>query len=248
MSKTQIITCAVIKGGTGKTTTCAAIAQAAALDDKKVLAIDLDPQANFSFCLGADKTLPGAYELLNGAFILDCIQQTEQNIDVIAGAPALAADNPGKKKNTIFRLSEALEKVKGFYDLIVIDTPPYFCELTFEALQASTGVLIPMEADAGSIHGQKHIIEVAKEIKRTNKKLKILGCIITRYNARPVIARKMRDLIIEQGQELKCPLLAEIRQGIAIQEAQALNKSIYDYAPKSKPAQDYKELYNKLFK
>jgi len=68
------------------------------------------------------------------------------------------------------------------------------------------------------------------------------------YNARPVIARKMRDLIIEQGQELKCPLLAEIRQGIAIQEAQALNKSIYDYAPKSKPAQDYKELYNKLFK
>lgn len=248
MSKTQIITCAVIKGGTGKTTTCAAIAQAAALDNKKVLAIDLDPQGNFSYCLGADANMPGAYSLLNGAFVLDCIQQTAQNIDVIAGAPALATDKPEKKTDAIFRLSEAIEPIIKTYDLIVIDTPPYFCDLTFLALQAATGVIIPMDTDTGSLQGRAHVVNLAREIKRTNKNLKVLGCIITKYNARPVISRQFRELIEEQGKKLKCPLLAEIRQGVAVQEAQALQRNLFEYAPKSKPAQDYKELYKKIVK
>lgn len=247
MNKTQILTCAVIKGGTGKTSTCAAIAQAAALDNKKVLAIDLDPQGNLSYCLGADANMPGAFELLQGAFILDCIQQTKQNIDVIAGAPALAYDDADNKKTgTIFYLSEKIETIQNAYDLIIIDTPPYFCELTYKALQAATGLIIPMETDAGSIHGQNHIIEVAKEIKRTNKKLKILGCVVTRYNGRPNINRLLLEQIQEQGKKLKCPLLAEIRQGVAIQEAQALRRNLFEYAPRSKPAQDYKELYKKI--
>lgn len=58
--QTPIITAAVIKGGTGKTTTCAALAQAAANAGKKVLAVDLDPQANFTFAIGADQNRPDA--------------------------------------------------------------------------------------------------------------------------------------------------------------------------------------------
>lgn len=248
MSKAQIITCAVIKGGTGKTTTCAAIAQAAAADNKRVLAVDLDPQGNFSYCLGADTTAQGCYELLNGAEVTETTQGTEQGIDVICGAPALATDKPNKKKNSIYRLSDALEQIQRYYDLIVIDTPPYFCDLTFMALQAATGLIIPMETDTGSIQGQKHIIDLANEIKKSNKKLKVIGAVITRYNARTNLNRLLKDKIAEQGKALKCPLICEIRQGVSIQEAQALRRSIYDYAPKSKPAIDYKELYKQIVK
>ena len=243
----QIITVAVIKGGTGKTATCAAMAQAAAHEGKRVLCVDLDAQANLTAALGADRTAPGAYNLLQGAFILDCIQQTPQNIDVIAGSPALAADRP-KQANSIFRLSNALEQIQKHYDLIVIDTPPSFCQLTYEALQAATGLLIAICADADSFNGMQLILDIAKEIKRTNKKLKPLGCIITQYDKRPKIARYMRDMIEEQGNKMKCPLLGEVRQGVAIQEARALRRNLFEYAPKSKPAQDYKAIYNKIIK
>ena len=240
----QIITVAVIKGGTGKTATCGTLAQCAAHEGKRVLCVDLDPQASLTNMLGADRSMPGAYELLNGAFILDCIQQTPQNIDVIGGAPALAAD----KGKSIFRLSTALEQIQKAYDLIVIDTPPNFCGLTYEALQAATGLLIALYADEGSIQGQEYILEVAKEIKRTNKKLKPLGCIITQYDQRPKICRYMRDRIEEQGEKLKCPLLGEVSRSASYLEARALHRNIYDYAPKSKPAQEYKAIYKKLIK
>lgn len=247
MSKAQIITCAVIKGGTGKTSTAAALAQAASKDNKRVLVIDLDPQGNCSLWLGADIIQAGAFELLQGFDITETIQTTEQRIDVIAGAPRLATDKPNKTKS-IYRLSEALEKVKKAYDLIVIDTPPFFCELTYEALQAATGLLVPLETDAGSLTGQQNIIDLAKQIKKTNKSLRLLGCVITQYNARIKVNQILRDKIAEQGQALKCPLLCEIRQGCAIREAQGLKCNIFEYAPRSKPVQDYRELYKMIVK
>lgn len=242
----QIITVAVIKGGTGKTTTCAALAQAAAHEGKRVLCVDLDPQGNLSYSIGADTSEPGAYEVLQGADITDAIQSTAQGIDVLTGAPNLA--DITLERGNISDLENALKPVLRAYDLIVIDTPPYFCALTYEALQACTGLLVAMEADLGSMQGLYHVLEVADAVKKSNKKLKPLGCIITRYNKRPNINRLWCEKIEQAGKANKCPLLLEIRQGIAVQEAQALQLSLYDYAPKSKPAEDYKELYNKIIK
>ena len=147
----QIITAAVIKGGTGKTTTAAALAQAAAAAGKKVLAIDLDPQANLSFFIGADQNAPGSYQLLHGAEAAQLIQDTEQGIQAIAASPDLATERttPASAK----RLQEAIEPVKKDYDLIIIDTPPQMGELTFNALQASTGLIIPLETDNSSLQG-----------------------------------------------------------------------------------------------
>ena len=88
----QIITAAVIKGGTGKTTTAAALAQAAVQAGKKVLAVDLDPQANLSFFIGADQNAPGSYQLLHGTDAAQLIQTTDQGIDAIAASPDLATE------------------------------------------------------------------------------------------------------------------------------------------------------------
>lgn len=245
MSKAQIFTIAEIKGGTGKTTTAAAIAQAGALDNKRVLVIDLDAQANLTSLFGADPTRPGAYDLLNGYPVRELIQETAFSVDVIAGAPNLADETP--EKGSAYRLKNAIEPILKDYDLIIIDTPPAFGEMTYNALQACTGVLVALDADTKALQGFYLVTDLAKAAKTTNKRLKLAGCIITRYNPRPILSQRMREIIQDKAQEIKCPLLGEIREGIAIKEAQAYGKNLFTYAPKSKPAIDYKALYETLF-
>ena len=240
----QIITMAVIKGGTGKTTTAAALAQAAASNKKRVLAIDLDPQANFTYFIGADQNKNGCYQLLHGAAPGEIIQHTEQGIDAIAASPDLATEKttPGSAK----RLQQALEPIKKSYDLILIDTPPQMGELTFNALQASTGLLIPLETDNSSLQGLYQITDIAHQIQKSNTTLSVLGTVLTRYDNRPKLNRYLQDVIAEKGKEIGAPFLMGIRPGIAIREAQAMQQSLFDYAPKSNPALDYMALFKKI--
>ena len=240
----QIITVAVVKGGTGKTTTAAALAQAAAADGKRVLAIDLDPQANLSLVIGADPRAEGSLQVLHGADPRELIQHTEQGIDALTASPDLATEKttPASAK----RLQKALQPLREEYDLILIDTPPTMGELTYNALQAATGLLIPLEADTSSLQGLYQITGIANQIQTTNKELRIIGVVLTRYDARPKINRFMQETIAEKGAEVGAPFLIGIRPGIAIREAQAMQKSIYEYAPNCKPAQDYKQLYEMI--
>ena len=237
----QIITVAIIKGGSGKSTTTAALAQAAAKAGKRVLAIDLDPQANLTFFLGADQNSGGSYQLLQGADPAQLIQGTAQGISVISGSPDLATERtkPGSAK----RLQDALQAVRKDFDFIFVDTPPQMGELTFNALQAATGLIIPLETDNSSLQGLYQIADIAHQMQNTNPGLRIFGAILTRYDSRPKLNRYLSDIISEKGQEIGAPLLMGIRPGIAIREAQALQLSIYDYAPNSNPAQDYKKLF-----
>lgn len=240
----QILTAAVIKGGTGKSSTIAALAQAAAADGKRVLAIDLDPQANLTFFIGADQNAPGAYQLLHGADPAQLVQITAQGIDAIAASPDLATERttPASAK----RLQTAIEPIKGNYDFVLIDTPPQMGELLYNALQAATGLIIPLETDNASLQGLYQITDIAHQMQRSNPALSIIGVVLTRYDNRPKINRYLRDVIAEKGQEIGAPFLIGIRPGIAIREAQAMQQSLFDYAPRSNPAQDYKKLYKMI--
>lgn len=243
----QIITTAIIKGGGGKTTTAAALAQAAVAAGKKVLAIDLDPQGNLSYSIGADQNAPGSYDLLHGAEAAQLIQRTPQGIDAIPASPNLATEQT--KPASAMRLQAAIEPLKKKYDFILIDTPPTLGELTYNALQAATGLIIPLEADTYGLQGLYQITDIAHRIQQgSNPGLQILGSVITRYDQRSKINRYWRDAIAERGAANGAPLLAAIRNGIAVKEAQALQQSLFDYAPRSKPAQDYKALFDALRK
>lgn len=240
----KIITTAVIKGGTGKTTTAAALAQAAVYAGKKVLAIDLDPQANLTFFVGADQNKGGCYQLLHGETAGDLIQKTPQGIYALSASPDLSQEKTSTASAR--RLQQALLPLKKKFDLIIIDTPPQMGELTFNALQASTGLLIPLETDNSSLQGLYQIADIAHEMQASNPNLSIIGTILTRYDARPKLNRYLQEVIAEKGQEVGAPFLMGIRPGIAIREAQALQQSLFDYAPKSRPAADYMELYKKI--
>jgi chromosome partitioning protein len=237
----RTITAAVIKGGTGKTTLTAALAQAGAAAGKRILAIDLDPQANLTFILGADQSAAGSYQLLNGAQAAELIQETKQGISVISASPDLATEKT--KAGSARRLRETLEPLKKKFDFAFIDTPPQMGELTFNALYAATGLLIPLETDNSSLQGLYQVTDIARQIQQSNAKLRILGAIIARYDPRAKLNRYFKETIEKTCEEQKIPFLPAIRSGIAIREAQALQESLFKYAPTSKPAQDYQKLF-----
>lgn len=239
----QIITIANQKGGSGKTATAAAIAQAAAHDGKNVLAIDLDPQGNLSFSLGAAMDRKTSLDLLEGEPARHVIQHCG-GLDVIPSS--WNAQTISSTAGSAKRLQRALQPVKSRYDLILIDTPPTGGELQYNALQASTGLIIPLQADIFGLQGLYQIADTAEQIKRSNPALTVTGVLFTRHNPRSTLARQMQEAIEKAAKEMGIPVLGAIREGVAIREAQALQADLYEYAPKAKPAQDYMQLYKTI--
>ena len=240
----RIYAIAAIKGGTAKTTTAAALAQAGAAEGRRVLAVDMDPQASLTTALAGDPNRAGTYSLLTGTDPAECIQKTPQGVYVIAGGLDLSAihTRPGSGR----RLQEALEAAAGGTDFTVIDTPPTAGELQNNALQAATDLIIPVEADPDSLQGLYQIIDIANHMQQINPALKLTGVVVTRYDSRPKLNKYYLQIITQKAQEVSLPILGVIRQGIAVKEARATRQNLYTYAPESKPAQDYRALYEKL--
>ena len=240
----SIYTVAIQKGGTGKTTTAATLAQAAAYKGNSCLAIDLDPQGNLSYTLAADPDQPGSMELLHGTPAADLLQHSPQGMDVITASWNLSteASAPGSAR----RLQKALEPVRDQYDIIIIDTPPTAGELQYNALQAADGLVIPLLADAFNIQALRQINDTAEKIRESNPRLKIAGLLLTQYDGRSIIARQMRGNLVQYAAMLSAPFLGSVRGAVAVKEAAALQLSLFEYAPKSKPAQDYLEIYAAL--
>lgn len=240
----QIIAVANQKGGTGKSTTAAALAQAAASRGKKALAVDLDPQGNLSFALAADPQQGTTFDLLDGKPAAQLIQRSPTGPDVI---PAdLQNISITSARGSARRLQRALQPIRQEYDIIIIDTPPTPGELQYNALQAATELIIPLQAEIYSLQGLYLIAEAASSFQESNPELTVSGIIITRHNDRSSLARQMKDNIVREAAELHIPFLGAIREAVAIREAQALQVNLYEYAPKSKPALDYLEIYRKL--
>lgn len=244
----MILTIANQKGGTAKSTTAAALVQAAAAKGYKSLAIDLDPQGNLSFFLQANTRKAGSYELITGAPVRECIQHTPGGIDAIAASPNLSTITSGK--GSARRLQQALKPLQaiGLYDIIVIDTPPTAGELQYNALQAASALLIPLQADIVGLQGLYQIADTARQIQQSNPALSIAGCIITRQQGRSILARQMQERITAEAAARNIPFMGTIREAVAIREAQTLQQSLFEYAPTSKPAQDYMQLLDKLIK
>lgn len=246
----MILTVAFGKGGTGKTSTAAALANYARMKGKSVLSIDCDPQANFTFALKGNPAMPGLYEVMTDrAQATDVIQQTPQTQLISAGlnmanAEQAIANKPGRD----FILREALEPLRNNYDLIVIDTQPDLNTILVNALSVSDTVLLPMQANSFSIMGLYQMQETISQVKRRcNPGLTIAGIVLTKYKPRQTLASDMRESIVQQAQAMGTKVFdTYIREGVAVEQAQAMQQSLFDYAPDSNPAKDYKALFAEM--
>lgn len=240
------------KGGCAKTTTAVCIAEALQRSGKRVLRIDLDPQCNLSFLLGADctgLTFPSVYDvLMRTQSAASAIQHTDQG-DIISAAPALAsADLTLTATGKEYRLSEALKSVSGQYDIAVIDTPPALGVLTVNALSAAAGCVIPAQADILSLQGIGQLSQTISAVRQyCNRDLKIYGILLTRYNGRAIISRDISDLMSKTAAALGTKVFeTKIRECTAVREAHALRKPLFEYAPKCNAAKDYASFLEEL--
>lgn len=238
------------KGGTGKSTSALNIGAGLSLfNGYRVLFVDLDAQGNLSYTLRASCKGYNALGILQRPeTAAEEIQHTEQG-DIIASTAALAgADTIITQTGKEYRLKEALDAIAGEYDFCIVDTPPALGIVTINALTACSGAIIPAQADIYSLQGIAQLAGTIDTVKKyCNPALRILGIVITRYNRRSIIRREVADLLGETAAGLDTKLYkTRIRECSALIEAQAVRQNIYQYAPKSNAAADYRALVNEI--
>jgi chromosome partitioning protein len=241
--KGHIVVIANQKGGVGKTTTAHALITGLTYKGYKALAVDTDPQGNFTYTMNADENAAGVYELLKGNITPpEAIQHTEQG-DIISGSLMLSgADMEFSETGREYLLSEALEPLRKKYDFIIIDSPPTLGILTINALTAADDLIIPMGADAYSLQGLSQLnATIGKVKKRCNSALNVAGILITRYSGRAILSQELRETIEGKAARAVGTIVFQsvIREGIAVKEAQTQQISLYAATQKSNAALDY---------
>ena len=242
----KIITVTNQKGGVGKTTTCSGLCGCLNKLNKKVLACDLDPQGNLSFSLGADGDSSFTiYDVFKGkADIYDTIQHCEScdvvPANILLSGVELELTSVGRE----YILKDHLSSISSQYDYIVIDTPPALSILTINAYAASQQIIIPMVPEILSLQGIAQLKETIFAVKKYyNPSLEIRGIVLNKYSPRLVLTKEVEELANIIAEQLDTDVFDQkISSSIIIAEAPAHAKTIVDYAPRSKSAQEYMDL------
>ena len=248
--KAAIIAVANQKGGVAKTTSVASIGAALAELGRRVLLVDLDPQASLTFSLGID---PDAVEVsvneivLGQAEVEDALLEAGEGIDLLpatidlAGAEAQVLTRPGRE----FILQSALADVRTDYDVILLDCSPSLGVLTLAALTAATGLIVPMQAEMLSHRGVGQLLDTVKDVKKLlNKKLKVIGILPTMYDGR---SNHSREVLEDLGERYRLPVLSPpIPRTVRFAEAPAAGRSILETARSSKGAAAYREVTEEI--
>ena len=242
------------KGGVGKTTTCQNLAVALKEKGKRIAVIDMDPQSNLTvgFGINLDEKQPYLLDFLNGDCGWDEVIISREGIDIIPSTldlVMLEISSRGMIENETL-LKESLSRISNDrYDYIFCDSPPQLSIFTRNILIAAKQLFVPLEGGFFALAGLRLLNQVVSLYKeRLNPNLNIGGVIMSRHN--PSI--HMHREVLEEARNFFGVAFFDnyIRQNVSLVEACSVGVSVFEYAPKSNAANDYRaiadEFINKM--
>lgn len=250
--KTHIISVVNQKGGCGKTTTAINLAAGLAKHGQRVLLIDLDPQCHASLGIGIEShsLTHSVYDVLARNLDLDqvILPTYLDNLDIapattlLTGAQLEVADLLGREGLLRTSVYKMLHTRRGrSYDYILIDCSPSLNLITINGLATSQHILIPIQAHYFSLEGMKELFSTVRLVKdRINPELQVLGILTTIFDTRAKMCRRVASQLKDYFEEKVFDTV--IRINMALVEATAHGKAIFDFAPGSKGTKDYEEL------
>ena len=252
--KATVIAVVNQKGGTGKTTTCENLGIGLAMEGKKVLVVDVDPQSSLTISMGWPKPdeLDTTLATLMGKVLEDKpIQPGEgilhhaEGVDLIPSSIELAGMEVGLV-NAMSRekiLKQVLEVNKRSYDFILLDCTPSLGMLTINALAAADSALIPVQAQYLPAKGLEQLLQTISKVRRQiNPKLRIEGILMTMTDSRTSFGKEI-DALVRQAYGGKIKVFAQgIPRSVRAAETSAEGRSIYAHDPKGKVAEAYRAL------
>lgn len=254
MSTSKVLAVAHEKGGVGKTTTTVNLGIGLAMQGKKVLLIDADPQGDLSKCLGIanPNELPQTLSTAMNHIITETdfdpksvIQRHAEGVDFIPANAQLTATETTlvNAMNREYVLHEFLSRVKGAYDYVLLDCRPSLGLTVINALTAADSVIIPVQAHTLAADDMDGLFKTVGRIKqRPNPTLKVDGIVMTMVDSRTNLARNTIQEVRGRYGKLVNVFATEIPYAVRAAEVPGKGQSIFKYDPKGTVAKAYEQL------